>query len=233
MQRKQFFRWMLSLSLLVAASLACNFVTGIGNQVNEVRETAESVATNVETGKDIVTTGQAVATQVLGSELGQTVQAFATSQGPSILETVQNFSTSEGPGMLETVQAFATDQGPGIVETAQAFTTDQAPGLLQTVQAAVTSGEPPEDIPVVGGQKDNLFTTASIVSYSTSLTVKEVQAFYEEEMPANGWAENKDNRVSTEDTAVLQYEKSGRKATVTINLNPIAHQTIVLITILP
>lgn len=227
MQQKPFrVLWGASLFLavfsLVAASLACNLATSVGNDVQNVRGTAQSVATVVQSGGDLLATGQAVASQVMSSGMLQTAEAFTTEQAPGMISTLGAFSTEQGPSLLATVQGFATQQGPGMMATIQALATDQGPAALATGQAlatqfAASSGSgAPDDIPLVAGDKQNLVATQSSVTYSTALSFNTVLTYYQQQMPANGWKQLGTPTILAGKPAVLAYSKTGKAATIVI-----------------
>ena len=235
MQSKTF-RYLWVISILVAATLSCSLFSNVGKRVGGLKETAQSISTSVEKGREFAITGQAVITQAEGNPLIQTAKAIITERGPSVKATAQNFATEQGPSLQKTIQAFATQQGPGLEQTIQAFATNQGPGLAQTAeaiatQAASSSGEVPSDIPVVSGEKTNFFKSESLITYFTPLDLKSVKEFYSKEMPANGWSLADTGSVTATDTAVLYFEKPDRKASLTLSMNPLDNQTIVLITI--
>lgn len=217
--RSQIFRVVLVITLLMGGSMACSLFSGISEQVSDVRATVEGAATAVQKGQDVIATVQSAATEVMGSSLAQTVEAVATQQGPGLIATAQAFATQEGPGFIETAQAFATQEGPGLVETAQAMAT----------AVAGSNQAPPEDIPIVSGTTENLYTTDEIVTYITPLDFQSVLAFYQQEMPANGWEVDSTNTALTANTAVLQYDKVDRHATITLSESN--GKTVVLIII--
>jgi hypothetical protein len=158
----------------------------------------------------------------------ETVQAFATNEGGSLLKTAQAFAT-ENPGLLQTAKAFATEglpelqetfgaaltDNPQVVETLKAVATDQ-PNLMETLGAAATryagGGANPEnvpaDIPLVDQATiSDLYVAEAIITYSTSQDFKTVLDFYKEQMPANGWAVSESGTFETGSTAMLTYEK--------------------------
>jgi hypothetical protein len=233
---KKFFRVIWITAVLVAASLSCNLATNIGKQANQIKETAQSVGTSVESGRNLISTAQSVVTQVEGSGLVKTVENVATEQGPSLMKTARAFATDQGPSLQQTVQAFATDQGPGLKSTVQAFSTQQAPTLLKTAYAMATNvsssqGQTPADIPLVEGEKDNFFTSDALISYQTATDYQTVLDFYTQEMLQNGWTAVEQGTVKSDQGAVLNYEKSDRRVTVTISANPLDQKTLVLIAI--
>ncbi len=231
---KQISRLILITILLLGGSLACSLFSGISERVGGVKATVEGAATAVQKGQDVIATVQSAATEVMGSGLAKTVEAVATEQGPGIIATAQAFATEQGPGMIATAQAFATDQGPGLVETAQSLATEEGPGLVETAQAMATafaesSQSPPDDIPIVSGTTENLFATQDTVSYFTPMEFQSVLSYYQQEMPANGWEADLTKTFQTADTAVLQYDKVDRHATITLSVSN--NTTVVLIII--
>lgn len=147
----------LAFSLLILTALACSLFSGI-NQGQELLTTAQSLATEIDSG-EIISTFEALATEVNPGEILETVQAAATGFNPE--------------DMLATANAIGTQaiaQGGDPLATAQAVAT----------QADLTAGEVPEDIPLVDGDTENLFASAIAVSYGTSLDFNTVLQFYQE-----------------------------------------------------
>ena len=222
MSRKSYrIAWLVT--LLVSATLGCGLVTGVGEQISGVKGTVGAVATDVQTGRDVIGTARAIATNVGGSGLIETAQALATGVGDSgFLSTAQAFATEQGPELMATLQAFATEQGPGLMETAQAVGTAAAPLL----------GEAPADIPIVQGELENLVSTRLLVTYGTALAAGQVVDFYNNEMIANGWTKVNEEALGDAITLVT-FEKPGRLATVTVTGNNLTNKTMVVITIQP
>ncbi len=204
--------------IIVVTSLACNLV----NQIEVARDSVQSVATDVQHGRDFIATARAIATQAEGSEFIKTAQALATQVGESgFLETAQAFATEQGSSLIETVQAVATEQGPSAVETLQALAT----------RGALTMGSAPADIPLAGDERSNYIGTNQLVSYFTPLSFQEVLVFYQTQMPTNGWAPVEQGTTINNNHATLNYTKSERFATVTLTQSPFDNQIIVTITI--
>ncbi len=215
---RSFFRPLGLILLLLSASLACN----LGSQFDQARESIQSVATEVQQGRDFLATSRAIATAVGGSGLIQTAQALATEVGDSgLLETARAYATEQGPALIATAQAIATEQGPGLRETTQALAT----------QAALTLGGAPEDIPLVEAERQNIIASSQLVSYYTPLDLQQVVDFYRVQMPAKGWNPLEQGNGLYENMVTLNYEKVGRFASVTLTVNPLDNQTIVVITI--
>lgn len=196
--------FLLGISVMTLIALSCSIVSRVG----EFRATGEALATSVESGREMLGTGQAIVTQIDESGIKETMQAVATELGES--------------GVKETVQAVATDiDESGIKETAQAVVTD-LPSL---------SGEKPADIPVLTDGASDLVASQDIVSYLSSGTFQDAMDFYEREMPVNGWSKIERDSSVYESLATLVYEKSGRRATIVITQIPFINQVTVLITI--
>ena len=58
-------------------------------------------------------------------------------------------------------------------------------------------------------------TMGGMVMYESASSFDDVLAFYQEQMPADGWSDTGDSFIS-EGTAMLSYTKDGRTATVTL-----------------
>jgi hypothetical protein len=196
------------LSVLILSALACSLFSGI-SQGQEILTTAQSLATEID-GGEIIATVEALATGINPGELVETVQAAATGFNPDDLLATAN-----------AVGTAAAAQGGDPLATAQALATE----------ADLGSGEPPEDIPIIDGEIDDLFTSDFSVSYGTSLEFSEVVQFYQDEMPANGWDEDTDASVLSEIAAFIVFNKIDRTAVVTITAIPGLDQTLVQILI--
>jgi hypothetical protein len=196
MRTKVFFRVVLLVVLLTAASLGCQLV-------NRVREGVQAVGT----GQAIATDIGSFATQIIPGGIEETAQAMVTQIDES--------------GLLETAQAAITEQAPGLQDTAQAFTTE-----------VYTSPEQaPADIPVMEGEKRAFVGTAQSVTYTVNAELKDVVAFYKQQMPANGWQASGTSGSSSDNMDESNWEKDGRKANVVVTQIPFVGQTIVAITI--
>lgn len=204
------YAWLIVLSLLLG-TLACRLVSSIG----ETKATVEAAATQAKQGLNMAGTAQALITQVGSSDMLKTAQAIATDVGES--------------GLMETAQAVATQEGPGLIETAKALATQKGPGLKGTAQSFM--GEPPEDIPVMEGEKENYLAGEFLVSYATPVSFDEVVEFYGREMPANGWTEEEQISVKSDRVVSFGFRKGSRNVTITISANPINRKTTVVILI--
>lgn len=197
-------RLILGLVLLVSFSLSCNLIS----RANQVRSTAEGVATSVEKGRGLLGTGQALATQVGESGFVETAQALATQVGEA--------------GLKETAQAYATEfEDSGYLETAQAVST----------QFSLSPENVPPDIPLYEGEKNAFVASPQVVSYFIGVDFDKVLAFYRREMPAQGWIPVERGTVVTDNTAELNYEKGGRTALVVITTIPYINQTTIVISL--
>lgn len=227
----------LVLTYIVTLTMACSLVSGIGDRLSETKEKAQSVATQVQEGRDLLGTAQTIATEVGNSGLISTAQALATEVGDSgLLETAQTFTTEQGPRLIGTVQSIATQEGQNLVETAQALATQEGPRIKATAQAiatkaAQTFGEAPPDIPVIGGDKENFIGSPELVSYITPLPIDQTLEFYIREMPGVGWSASPDDWFESENLAVLNYIKADRLVSITLSTLPFGDQTVVMITI--
>jgi hypothetical protein len=233
---KKTFRWLWALTLIATVGIGCSLVSNVTQRVGGIEKTAQSVATGVQSGRELLSTGQAIATNIQGNPVIQTAHAYVTEQAPGLEQTLQAFATDQGPSIQQTVQSYATQEGPGLEKTVGAFLTQDVPGLAATVQAFATQtgstlGQAPQDIPLVEGDKTSLVTSADFVTYFTSMDFKAVSSFYEAQMPANGWTKVDKESIQNGNNAVLVFEKSNRKATVTLGVNPTNNSTVVVITI--
>lgn len=194
--------WILLFALLSAAAMACTTL----NQVNQTRQTAQAVVTEVK----------GLATQ--GGSLLNTAQAFAT-QNPSLVETARSFTTTQGPSMLATAQAFATEH-PEAAATAQALIT-QLPGILSTgmdstVIAGSTSPANP-DIPIVPeNQRSDYREAQHFINYNSNLTIQELTDYYKSEMPVYDWLLDPSKSNMQEASSIMVFTKGSQRADVII-----------------
>lgn len=200
-KRKKFFL----ISLFFLFFLGCNLLNGFQRDLEGLKSTGAAIATQAKGGSEILATGQALATQLADSQLAETVMAVATEVSQS-----------------------------GVAETLQAFTTQQAPGLSETIQALLTqvppvAPSPPDDIPMIEGEKENLVITQSTIVYQVAKPFSEVVSFYKKEMPQNGWIYQPASSVELQSSAILNYTKENRLATISIDFNPANQKTIVTI----
>jgi hypothetical protein len=146
-------------------------------------------------------------------------------------------ATEYGPAVVSTGEALATQVADeGYLMTAEALLTQGANELIPTIEAFATESlfpaSPPEDIPIFpDGDVTNLFSNQSVVSYYVDADLPDVVEFYKNTMPTFEWLDVSDDDEVREDGAVLKFFKPERVATVALTANPVADQTIVLITI--
>lgn len=200
--RLKFFRYLWGLSLLVLVLASCDDIPV------------------VQEGQELLSTVQGVATQVEGSGVVATAQAAAT-----------EFAES---GAVSTAGAVVTEQAPAALETARAFTEDRGPDLLATARALLPDFPgrgAPADIPLVEGNRQEAFSNQEIVSYSVPQDFAGVLDFYRQQMLQEGWAPVESQTLLSDSAAVLYYEKAGQIAVVTISVNPMNNETIVLVTV--
>lgn len=234
--------------ILAGSALACSLFSQVTDRVGGVQDTAQVLVPGIVKDQKLLETAQAILTED-GSRLLKTAAGFATQEGFQLLETARAYATQEGPGMIETLQALATDKGPEVKATLQAFATEQGPGVKATLQAFATEQGPdivatakglvtqvaaetpvvPEDIPLVEGDLQHLTAILGMVTYSTSLPYDDVLAFYLAEMPAHGWELVSEGSYQIPNSAVLNYQKVDRKATVSMSV--VEKQTYLLILI--
>jgi hypothetical protein len=231
--RSNFYRYAWLFVILLSSTLACQLVSRIG----QTKEKVEAAATEAKAGLNMLGTARALVTKVGSSEMLKTAQALATEVGESgLLQTAIAVATEEGPSAIATAKAFATQEGPALEATAKAFATQEGPSLQKTAQAAMTQaagamGEPPDDIPIVAGNVEDLLTGEFVVSYSVPMDIQDVASFYKREMPANGWKPVEQGTLVSESMVALNYEKTDRAAAVTITINPVNKKAIVFILI--
>ncbi|HZD57218.1 MAG TPA: hypothetical protein VE136_10870 [Anaerolineales bacterium] len=216
MQRRKFrFAWLGC--ILLAITLACNFITGLSQDVESARQTAQYAGTQVQA---IATQAQGLATSVEESGYLKTAQAIATERGSEILGTAQALATeAEERGVLDTAQAYVTQEGSNLFSTAKAATTK-----------GIHEGEAPEDIPIVDQSTiQDFYGSQTFITYLTSLDFQSVLNFYKTEMPARGWASVAEGSFEASKSAHLNFSKPTQTASVTLNVNPIDQKTIVVI----
>jgi hypothetical protein len=211
---------LISLVILIVA-LACNSLTSLGEDYEQVRGTAESIATQAQA---MITQAEGIVTEIADSNALATARAIATREGPPLVATGEALATQAAEqGFLETVESFITQEPGDLLGTAQALATD----------VFSTDGQP-EDIPLLAEEtRSQYFANSSIVSYAASIDFPTAVDFYKTSMPFNGWEQLSEGNVETESAAILRYTKPDRIATVTLTASPLTRQTVILITITP
>lgn len=172
------------------------------------------------------------------------VTACGGSQGSNIRSLVTN---TPSPDLEATVQALSTSiaQNSGVVKTAQALETQAAlrPTLTASptftpviptptgTQLVVPVSNLPADIPLPPGELRDLFASHNLVSFLILTDFNQLITFYEKQMAINGWVKEGLNSYITSNSAVLNYSKAGRKASVSLRFNQISSLTGIVITI--
>lgn len=74
--------------------------------------------------------------------------------------------------------------------------------------------QPPKDVPLMPDAKVDPTSDETYIVYTTSSSLKQIEAFYEQEMPANGWEPEKDNDLIG--NGYLDYSKNGGNRVVNL-----------------
>lgn len=202
--------WILLLIIAALTVIACSTLTGIAEKAQSAENAANTIQAIATTGKGIATQMQGMATQLGESGIMQTAEALAADLGES--------------GIMETMQVMVT-QIPG-----------QSSDIQATVNAVLTQeayGEAPSNIPVIDAQLSYFLGSASLVTYNTTLNFQHVLNFYRAEMPEYGWQDGDTTSVETSTSAKLSYQNADQRATITLSVNPVNGETLVLINIFP
>lgn len=111
--------------------------------------------------------------------------------------------------------------------------TDTSPATNQSPSPQEDSppSKMPADIPVPEGKKENLFSSANFLSYSTEDSFSYLTSYYEKKMADYEWSKIESGSYITESTAQFTYEKPDRKAIVNIQVNLLSQHVTVVITI--
>ena len=193
--------WLFVLMVVALTALACNAISNIGEKARQIESAAQ-------TAQALATTGQEIVTQVQGSGILQTAAALAT--------------LAEESGLVGTVQAVVTEI-PG-----------EGANVYATVEVVLTQGaygQAPANIPLVNNEINDFFGSENLVSYTTPMGLQEVVDFYRQQMPNFGWQTGEDTTVLTSSYAILAFQNSDQKVTVTLSRNPLNGDTIVLISV--
>lgn len=204
--RKILFRFLLAV-LVLAIVISCSILPELGGNSTEVLKTMQAYASHVN-----------------GLGLDATAATYMTQEGSKLLSTVQAVVTEHRDEWIATAGAFTTEQGSKLIATAEAYSTQE--DIKATIAALVTqargllAGTVPDDIPIMGAQTENLTQSSGMVSFTTSTDLPTVLEYYKNQMPANGWEKVEQGSLESEYSAVLNYIKGDRAASVTINRNP-------------
>ena len=141
-----------------------------------------------------------------------TAQSFATSM-PNVASTVESAATNM-PGLASTIEAAATNM-PGLASTIEAAGTS-LPDIGQMTDPQGTPVAEWNGIPIMSqataGQE---FADANTYSFKASVTVQEVQDYYNAELPNLGWSSSFSIPGSS-DGAVMLFSKDSDLLTITI-----------------
>ena len=204
--RKILFRFLLAI-LILGVAISCSILPELGGNSTEVLKTMQVYASQADQ---------------LG--LDATAEAFMTQEGGKLLSTVQAVVTEHKDEWIATAGAFTTEQGSKLIATAEAYSTKE--DIKATIAAFITkargflAGSAPDDIPIMGVQAGNLTQSSGMVFFTTSVELATVLEYYENQMPANGWEKVEQDSIESENSAVLNYVKGDRAASVTLNRNP-------------
>lgn len=111
------FQLCIGTSLLIIISLACSFISGLSQDIKDIENTAEAVATQA----------QGIATEIKDSGFFETAQAFATDEGEEFIATIEAMTTEViGSDFLETIEA----------EVFEDFTNGEAPLDIPVIEDA-------------------------------------------------------------------------------------------------
>ncbi len=97
------------------------------------------------------------------------------------------------------------------------------------IQPPDNCGGTPEDIPVMPDAADES-SFGDTSTYTSASAFAEVVAFYQAEMPGNGWREEPGG-FSGDNFATLTFKKDGRTASITITSDTSSNKTTVLISV--
>ncbi len=247
--RHKLYRSLLALCLSVIFIFGCSLAT----RASQVKSTLVAIDTQVQSGRQVFGTGEAIVTQV-GSQLIDTAQAVGTQVEQSGLpQTAQAVATQVvESGLPQTAQAMITQaNGVNVPGTALAVITkvnnENLPataeaevtqanlgGLPATAEAFVTEvytspDQVPQDIPIMEGDRSAFIGSPGAISYFIKADFSAVLKYYQQEMLARGWTKIDYGTTVTDTTAELHYQKANRKATIILTAVPFLNQTTVVI----
>ena len=117
----------------------------------------------------------------------------------------------------------------------QTNNTDHIQNIQATINAVLTQGaygNAPSNIPVIDGQLSYFFGSPILVTYNTTFDFQYVLDFYRTEMPKYGWEDGNTTKVETSTSAKIPYQNADQRATISLSINPVNNETIVLINII-
>jgi len=195
-------------------------------------------------------------TILITSLLGITVSACGLTSNASPqagTEQVARASSIDAAQLekMETAQALATQmQGGDPIATAAAFVTAQAKAYEQEMASLPTLNPPPpqtpspietegnsskqeipEDIPIPDGEIDNLYSSATFLSFTTLQDIKTLTQFYLTHMSAFGWKYDEAGTYIGETDSQLNYQKQQKKTTISMHTNPVSGIVTVVISV--
>jgi len=84
-----------------------------------------------------------------------------------------------------------------------------------TAPEGVTPPGAGKDVPMMGGA-EGVASFSGMVSYRIAQPMADVVAWYEDQMPVNGWTQDLDSGMSVEDVVQQVWTKDGRTATIIV-----------------
>lgn len=72
------------------------------------------------------------------------------------------------------------------------------------------------DVPVLDDAED-LFSVSGITTYVSASSIEDAVEFYRQSLPDEGWSEDAESALITDDTTILSFEKDGTTLTLTIS----------------
>ncbi len=207
-------KWLIGLGITLIFFSACSLLNNL-NPLDDIKSEIEDLADELPID-DIQGQIESLTTDLPGE-----LDSLATDLPANLDEITDELETltTDLPGDLNTLATDIPSEVDDIVGDFEGFIND-----------VLGSDDIPEDIPVVEGEKDDLFASEKIVSYTTSLDFNSVLSFYQEQMLVNGWTV-REGKVITEDAALLYFQKNDRQATVTLSYSLSNSKTDVMIII--
>jgi len=193
----------LILSIFLTISAGCAIIPENQPLAGTLVPPTATLSTYEQTQMELLETAHALATKMAANDPIATAAAIATLQiGSENNESGTNSNTVQS----ETISPTDEKRGPD-------------------------NSVIPSDIPLPEGDLDNFHGSLSFISYSTTSNLNAVSEFYITQMQINKWNIVDTGTFITENIAQLQFTKEEKKASVTINDNPISESVSVVITI--
>ena len=98
------------------------------------------------------------------------------------------------------------------------------------ITAPENCGGAPPDVPLMPDATDTS-SFGELTSYTSASAFADVVAFYKEQMPANGWAEDTSGAFTAENFTTLTFTQDGRTASISITFDTSTNRTTVLISL--